>query len=124
MTTRGAKLGKSTGSEFTGAAGVPGPTTTGRSDRAAAPYPDPMPQSPRVGSSVLIRVGAVCFVLGLIAVAVVFGMFATGAHDLPLWLNLAAMLAPIGFGLALFGLFRQTRRGPRRVAAAAASVSR
>ncbi len=73
----------------------------------------------------LIRVGAVCFLLGMIAVAVVFGMFAAGAHDLPLWLNLAAMLAPIGFGLALFGLFRQARRGrPRRVRAAAASVSR
>jgi hypothetical protein len=42
-------------------------------------------------------------------------LFASGAHDLPLWLNLAAMLAPVGFGLALVGLFRQARRpGPPR----------
>jgi hypothetical protein len=65
-----------------------------------------------------------CFALGLIAVLVVFGMFAAGAHDLPLWLNLGAMLAPVGFGLALLGLFRQARRsGRRRAAAAAGSVA-
>jgi hypothetical protein len=51
-----------------------------------------------------------CFAFGLIAVLVIFGMFAAGAHNLPLWLNLSAMLAPIGFGLALVGLFRQARR--------------
>jgi len=61
-------------------------------------------------SSLLVRIGIGCFALGLIAVAVVFGMFAAGAHDLPLWLNLAAMLAPVGFGLALLGMFRQARR--------------
>jgi len=69
-----------------------------------------MRQPPAVGSSVLVRAGGGCFVLGLLAVAVIFGMFAAGAHDLPLWLNLAAMLAPAGFGLALIGLFRQARR--------------
>ncbi|HEY7812223.1 MAG TPA: hypothetical protein VIC62_03245 [Nakamurella sp.] len=75
-----------------------------------------MPQPSRVGtSSLLVRVGVGCFALGLIAVVVVFGLFASGAHDLPLWLNLAAMLAPVGFGLALVGLFRQARRpGPPR----------
>lgn len=75
-----------------------------------------MPQPSRVGTpSLLVRVGVGCFALGLIAVVVVFGLFASGAHDLPLWLNLAAMLAPVGFGLALVGLFRQARRpGQRR----------
>ncbi|HEY5877718.1 MAG TPA: hypothetical protein VIU11_02325 [Nakamurella sp.] len=68
-------------------------------------------------SSLLVRIGVVCFALGLIAVAVVFGMFAVGAHDLPLWLNLGAMLAPVGFGLALLGMFRQARRSGRRRAA-------
>lgn len=69
---------------------------------------------PRTGAPVLVRVGGACFALGLVAVLVVFGMFAAGAHDLPLWLNLAAMLAPVGFGLALLGLFRQVRRSARR----------
>jgi hypothetical protein len=87
-----------------------------------------MPQPSRVGTpSLLVRVGVACFALGLIAVAVVFGLFAAGAHDLPLWLNLAAMLAPVGFGLALVGLFRQARRpGQRRyvTSAAASEVAR
>ncbi len=76
-----------------------------------------MPQP--AGTSILVRVGVVCFALGLLAVVAVFGMFAAGAHDLPLWLNLAAMLAPVGFGLALIGLFRQSRRSARRRATAA-----
>ena len=62
------------------------------------------------GSSTLVRVGVAVFAMGLAAVAVIFVMFAAGVHDLPLWLNLAAMLAPAGFGLALLGLFRQARR--------------
>ena len=40
-------------------------------------------------------------------------LFATGAHDLPLWLNLLAMLAPVGFGL---GAARGLLRGRRGVA--------
>ncbi len=81
-----------------------------------------MPSSSGVRtSSLLVRLGVGCFALGLIAIAVVFGLFATGAHDLPLWLNLAAMLAPVGFGLALIGLFRQARRPRRGLVAAAAA---
>lgn len=70
----------------------------------------------------LVRAGVACFALGLVAVAVIFAMFAAGAHDLPLWLNLSAMLAPVGFGLALLGLFRQARRSgrPRTTAVPAA----
>lgn len=66
----------------------------------------------------LVRAGVVVFALGLLAVAAIFTMFATGAHDLPLWLNIAAMLAPVGFGLALLGLFRQARESGRRRAGA------
>jgi hypothetical protein len=83
-----------------------------------------MRQPPAVGSSVLVRVGGGCFVLGLLAVAVIFGMFAAGAHDLPLWLNLAAMLAPAGFGLALIGLFRQARRSRSGDAGTSSTVRR
>ena len=51
----------------------------------------------------LVRVGVLAFAVGLVAVGVIFALFAGGAHDLPLWLNLGAMLAPVGFGLALIG---------------------
>jgi hypothetical protein len=74
-------------------------------------------------SPVLVRAGVLVFALGLLAVAVIFAMFAAGAHDLPLWLNLAAMLAPVGFGLALLGLFRQARQSSRRRAGAAPAAS-
>ncbi len=55
----------------------------------------------------------ICFALGLVAIVVIFALFTGGAHDLPLWLNLCAMLAPVGFGLALLGLLRQGRRPGR-----------
>ena len=70
----------------------------------------------------LVRAGVLVFALGLVAVAVIFAMFTFGAHDLPLWLNLGAMLAPVGFGLALLGLFRQARRSGRRRATAASAA--
>ena len=73
---------------------------------------------PPGGAPALVRVGVLVFALGLVAIAVIFAMFAAGAHDLPLWLNLGAMLAPVGFGLALLGLFRQARRSSRRRAVA------
>lgn len=49
--------------------------------------------------------------MGLISVAVIMALFATGTHDLPLWLNLAAMLAPIGFGIGLIGIVLEARSG-------------
>lgn len=79
---------------------------------------------PPGGAPLLVRAGVVLFALGLIAVVVIFALFASGAHDLPLWLNLAAMLAPVGFGLALLGLFRQARRpGKRRAESGSPSVT-
>ena len=41
-------------------------------------------------------------------------LFASGADDLPLALNLTAMLAPVGFGVAMLGVYREARRGQRR----------
>ncbi len=58
-----------------------------------------------------IAVGAVLFVIGLLAIGVIMVLFATGAHDLPLWLNLTAMLAPVGFGIGLIGIFAEARSG-------------
>lgn len=55
----------------------------------------------------------VLFLIGLLAVAVIMVLFFTGVHDLPLWVNLIAALAPIGFGVALVGIFRDARRSSR-----------
>jgi len=51
----------------------------------------------------------VLFVIGLLAVAVIFVLFATGSTELPLWLNLIAMLAPVGFGVGLLGVYSEAR---------------
>ena len=64
-------------------------------------------------TSPLARIGFVVFGIGLLAVVVIMVLFATGSHDLPLWLNLVAMLAPVGFGIGLIGdLPRGTRVAP------------
>jgi hypothetical protein len=60
-------------------------------------------------SSPLARWGFGTFVVGLLAVGVIMVMFATGSHDLPLWLNLVAMLAPVGFGIGLLGVYLEAR---------------
>ena len=57
----------------------------------------------------LLGVGVTLFLVGLIAVGVIMVLFATGSHDLPLWLNLTAMLAPVGFGLGLVAILREAR---------------
>jgi ABC-type multidrug transport system permease subunit len=61
----------------------------------------------------LARVGIIAFVVGLVAVAVIMVLFATGSTELPLWLNLVAMLAPVGFGLGLLGVFIEARDSRR-----------
>ena len=53
------------------------------------------------------------FGVGLVAVAVIMVLFGTGSTDLPLWLNLVAMLAPVGFGLGLVGVFGEARTSRR-----------
>jgi hypothetical protein len=66
-------------------------------------------------SSKLVAVAVAIFVLGLIAVASIFVLYVTGAHDLPLWLNTSAgVLVPMGLALALIGLVREARQGSRQ----------
>ena len=90
----------------------PAPRDTGRAstEPATTPRRAPGPGAPR---RPLARWGFGIFAVGLLAVAVIMVLFATGSHDLPLWLNLAAMLAPIGFGIGLLGVFLEARRPPR-----------
>jgi len=55
----------------------------------------------------------ILFGVGLLAVAVIMVLFATGSTELPLWLNLVAMLAPVGFGLGLVAVFAEARASRR-----------
>ena len=60
------------------------------------------------------------FAVGLLAIFADMILFAAGSRDLPLWLNLTAMLAPVGLGLGLIGVVRENRQSsPARRAAAA-----
>jgi hypothetical protein len=65
----------------------------------------------------------ILFVIGLLAVAVIMVLFATGSTDLPLWLNLVAMLAPVGFGLGLVAVFSEARAARRASAVRSAGRS-
>ena len=59
----------------------------------------------------LMPLSMVVFALGLIGLAVIFALYASGARDLPLWLNLAGVvLTPLGLALGLVAVFLQNRR--------------
>lgn len=58
----------------------------------------------------LMRIGIGLFALGVLAIVVVFVLFASGLNDLPLWLSLAAGVAtPLGLLLGLASLVREAR---------------
>ena len=63
----------------------------------------------------LVRGGTACFVAGLIFAAIVFFPFLAGVRNAPAALALGAMLAPIGFAMAILGLFRQARAAQRTI---------
>ena len=57
-----------------------------------------------------VRISAVVFGLGVVAVAAAVLPLFFGVHNLPTTLNVAAgVLPPLGFGLALWGLVRAAR---------------
>jgi len=62
----------------------------------------------------VFKAAVVVFGAGLLAVVVVYGLFAAGFRDLPLWLNVATSLAPLGLVAGLVTLVVRTRRQARR----------
>lgn len=58
----------------------------------------------------LVRTGAAVFGLGVVGVVLILVPFLTGSRrDAPTSLDLVALLLPVGFGMALVGLFRGVR---------------
>ncbi|MCS7478927.1 hypothetical protein ACFFQW_36345 [Umezawaea endophytica] len=50
------------------------------------------------------------FALGLVAIVVVFVLFAAGRSDLPVWLNVAAwLLTPVGLAVGVVSVVRSSR---------------
>ncbi len=70
----------------------------------------------------LAKIGMVLFAVGLVAIFADFVLFAAGSHDLPLWLNLTAMLAPVGLGLGLIGVVKENRAASPALAARRAAA--
>ncbi|GAB2650972.1 hypothetical protein GCM10027271_05790 [Saccharopolyspora gloriosae] len=60
--------------------------------------------------SIVLPLAVGLFAAGVLAVVVVFGLYATGIADLPLWLNLATLLAPLGLIVGVVGAVARTRR--------------
>jgi hypothetical protein len=70
--------------------------------------------APRPGDG-LVRVGAVVFLVGVVAILVVVLPFFFGKQNWPLPLNLAAgVLPPLGLALALGGIVRAGRAARSR----------
>jgi ABC-type multidrug transport system permease subunit len=62
----------------------------------------------------LLTVAMLLFAIGLLALAVVFGLFATGHRDLPMWLSLSSLLLPLGLALGIPRTLRVLRRRSER----------
>lgn len=60
-----------------------------------------------------MRVGMVLFAVGLLAIAANLVLFASGSRNLPVWLNVVCMLAPLGLGVGLVGVVREARAASR-----------
>jgi len=70
-----------------------------------------------------VRAGITLFLLGLVFIAVDVTPFFFHHRDTPLWLNLACLLAPIGFGVAVWSGLAAGRAEQRAAAAAVLRAS-
>ncbi|HEY3260624.1 MAG TPA: hypothetical protein VGJ95_10210 [Pseudonocardiaceae bacterium] len=53
------------------------------------------------------------FATGLLALAVTFGLFASGHRRLPMWLSLSSLLLPVGLAVGVIRTRRQARLSQR-----------
>ena len=67
----------------------------------------------RRSAAPLAKIGMALFAVGVIAVAADLILFLSGSRDLPLWLNLLCLLAPVGLGVGLVGTFVEARASSR-----------
>jgi uncharacterized membrane protein YhdT len=57
----------------------------------------------------MVRLGLTVFAVGLVFIAIDVLPFLAGDGETPLWLNLACLLAPIGFAIAVWSALRAGR---------------
>lgn len=60
--------------------------------------------------STALPVSMTLFGLGLLAIVLVFGFYAAGCEDLPVWLNLATLLAPLGLVIGVVAVVLNARK--------------
>lgn len=58
----------------------------------------------------LHKAGMIVFCAGLLAICVDAGMFAAGVRDMPWWLHLITVLAPLGLAIGLVGTVLDARK--------------
>lgn len=61
--------------------------------------------------SALLGSALTLFGVGLLAILVVFGLFAAGYENLPVWLNLLTLLCPAGLIFGVLTAVLRSRRG-------------
>jgi len=61
----------------------------------------------------LYKAAMLVFTVGLLAICVDAVLFVAGSRDIPWWLHLITVLAPVGLGVGLIGTVLEARRDPR-----------
>ena len=70
----------------------------------------------RPSAAPLAKIGMVLFAVGLLAILTDLALFASGQRNLPVWINVLCMLAPLGLGVGLVGLVREARSASQTTA--------
>lgn len=96
---------------------MPSPELSAGRDAASVSVRTSARSKDRRKAAPLAKIGMALFAIGVIAIFADMAMFAAGSRNLPVWVNLAAMLAPVGLGLSLIGVVRENRAASPALAA-------